>query len=141
MFQTTSYYETETKTKHSGLKNELICYLLLEGHKAVSRGDVDWNRFFHGRRRQFWSSPSNQGVRMRVAPRNEVIHSFNPDNGVHVERHQRTSSLVFFSEFPTEYDEAQLTQIRIEQQRRDQRDGFWKVALLACTMTVVYKYR
>ena len=54
-----------------GLKNGAICHLFLNGQKTVSSGDLDWDGFFEGRLRRFWSSHCTVTTPTRMEPTEE----------------------------------------------------------------------
>lgn len=82
---------SETKTKQVGVKNSGICLLMQNGQKAVSRGEADWDTFFQGRFRRFWSAPKNQSLSVRVALTEEQIAAYAP--GVRGRTSTSTTSL------------------------------------------------
>ena len=85
----------ETQTKHSGVKNSVICYLMLKAQSVVSKGESDWDDFFKGKDREFWSNPSTISTLVRTAPSDAEIPEFSVDS----ELRQRRSSPMSTHEF------------------------------------------
>jgi len=116
----------ETKTKHSGVKNAVICYLLLNAQKAVARGDVDWDGFFQGRMRRFWSLPGNVSTQVRCAPSEDSILAFTPGTAGKASKVAAMSPHEFARLIGVITEQSGLPLTRIQQQRRTQRDEFWE---------------
>lgn len=124
-----------TRTKHTGVKNAVICYLLLKARSAVSTGKVDWNEFFCNRFHEFWSNPLKISTPMRLAPPFKDILDFSSDG---VERSKKRTAitthefarlfclLVENEQARRELLQSGLDLTRIEQQRRMDRDVFWE---------------
>lgn len=70
----------DAKMKQTSVKNLVINYLLLNGQKAVSRGEGEWDGFFHGRYHKFRSTPGNMSKALRVAPTDSQIQAYAPDD-------------------------------------------------------------
>ena len=122
------------RTKHRGVKNSVICILMLKAQSAVSKVESDWDDFFRGKYREFWSNPSNVSTPVRIAPSDAEIREFSFDS----ELRQRCSSNMSTHEFVRKVRilvenkgsrsaliNSGIDLIRIEQQRRMVRDEFW----------------
>ena len=126
----------ETKTEHIGVKNAVICHILLSGQKTVSRGEIYLNGFFQGRLHRFWSSKRNMSTLLRRVPSYEQIIAFylNSSGGKTRKNAGITShEFVTLVGVLTERAEAHAaiiqsgqTRTRIEQQRRHDRDSSWE---------------
>lgn len=128
----------ETRTKHTGVKNTVICYLLCKAMKAVSSGEVEWDEFFGGRFRRFWANPSKISTPVRIAPSSEDIEAFATET---LHRARRTASInahefARFVGILVENEEARSALLqsgmdltRVEQKRRMSRDDFWETVV------------
>ena len=57
----------EVRTKHSGVKNAVIRYLLLKEQAVISCGGAEWNKFFRGRFQNLWTSAAKISTQVRLA--------------------------------------------------------------------------
>ena len=61
----------ETRTKHSGVKNTVICQLMLKAQEVVASGQLDLDGFFDARFRSFWTNLSKILTPIRAASSSE----------------------------------------------------------------------
>ena len=128
----------ETRAKQAGVKNAVICHLLIKGKTVVSDGTVEWNEFFNGRLGKFWSNPAKISTPIRFAPSDNDIVAFAAES---TERVKRTAAiathefarlvgiLIDNEEARTGLLQSGIDLTRVEQQRRSDRDEFWETTV------------
>lgn len=111
-----------------------------DGQNAVARGEFERDGFCQGRFRQFWTTAGNRTVFVRVAPTSDQIESNEPGTRIRTSpsyvASMSTQEFAWMIGILFKHDEARselfrsvLTQSRIEQLRRDYRDGFWETTV------------
>ena len=123
------------RTKHSGVKNTVVCHSLLKGQQVVASGAKDWDDFFMGKYNEFWTNPANVTNFMRACLSDSDIRAFSSEKG---EKHRREAFMtshefarmigILFEneEARTSLLRSGLDLTRVEQQRRMDRDAFWE---------------
>lgn len=119
--------------KQAGVKNPVICYLLMKGKAFVSDGTVDSNEFLNGRLRKFWSNPAKVSTPIRFAPSDNDVVAFSVESADRVSRTAAITThefawlvdiLVDSEEARTGLLQSGIDLTKVEQQRRTGRDQF-----------------
>ena len=79
-----------SRTKHTGVKNTVLCQLMLKGKVAVQTDEIDWEEFLCGQYKSFWSNPSRITTSLRSCPSDVHLRAISSERG---ERMKRTAAI------------------------------------------------